>query len=63
MTAATPVDLHVHLLLHLHLLVWAQVVKLGVGLVQVALQEVKLDGRDRRKIDKTDQYKDDWILV
>lgn len=45
-TAAVPVDLHVELLLHLHLVVLAQAVKLWVWLAQVALEEVKLKGRD-----------------
>lgn len=40
-----PVDLDVHLLLHLHLVFFVQVVKPWVGFPQVALEEVKLKGQ------------------
>lgn len=44
-TVLLPVDLHVHLLLHLHLVFFVQVVKPWVGFPQVALDEVKLKGQ------------------
>lgn len=39
---SSPVDLHVQLLLHLHLVLWAQVVEALVGLTQVAFNKVEL---------------------
>lgn len=45
LTVAIPVDLHVQLLLHLHLVLFVQVAKLWVRLAQVALDEVKLKGK------------------
>lgn len=44
-TVLLPVDLHEHLLLHLHLVFFVQVVKPWVGFPQVALDEVKLKGQ------------------
>lgn len=45
LTVAIPVDLHVQPLLHLHLVLFVQAVKLWVWLAQVALDEVKLKGK------------------
>lgn len=41
---SSPVDLHVHLLLQLHLVLLAEVVEPSIGVAQVALDEVQLRG-------------------
>lgn len=61
LTVAIPVDLHVHLLLHLHLVLVAQVVKLWVWLAQVALDEVKLKGKN--ELHKSAKYKTQRYVV
>lgn len=47
--SSSPVDLHVHLLLHLHLILLTQVVKAWVSLTQIAFNEVELNRGDRFK--------------